>query len=303
MRGRLWAALIGTVLLLRGAGVLPDGREMEELTLITALGLDGGEMVQVTAVTGIRQDQEAEVLTGTGMGPASACRDMELSRPTRAYLGQTRQLLLGEKMARESLGEVMDFILTDGSLRLDTLLYVVRGSAGAGLANSLELASDGETAARRGRTVGELLSRLAESERVLIPALAANGAGELNPAGWAVAGPNGVENFLDGDAAQGASLLLGLGEGDVVNFPEGAVELTRARCGAVGGVLRCRLDARVVEGDVDETMTELWAERCIRAALVRGKDCWSLERMQRLTGNVTPVQKLTVKVVGSVRQE
>ena len=302
MRGRLWAALIAAVLLLRGAGVLPDGQEMEELTLITALGLDGGEIVEATAVTGIHGEREAEVLTGVGVGPAAACRDMELSRPTRAYLGQARQLLLGEELARERLGEVLDFILTDGSLRLDTLLYIVRGKAGPGLAASLELASDGETAARRGRTVGELLARLAEGERVPIPALAPGEDGRLAPAGWAVAGPEGVEDFLDGDAARGTALLLGLGRGDVIALPQGAAELTQVRCGAVRGTLRCRIAARTAEGSVDVRLLELWAEGCIRAALARGADLWGLERMQRMTGGERPVGALDIMVTGSVEE-
>ena len=95
-KGR-WLAVLAGVLLLGGAG--PRAREMEELRLVTALALDGGEEIRATAVTGVRasEDEEPELLTGAGETMAQACAALRESSARRAYLGQTEQLLLGRE--------------------------------------------------------------------------------------------------------------------------------------------------------------------------------------------------------------
>lgn len=79
MKGNGWALLLAVVLAARGVGLLPRGREMEELTLVSALAADrAGAAVAVTAVTGVRasQDEEPQVLTGKGQSLAEACRGL-----------------------------------------------------------------------------------------------------------------------------------------------------------------------------------------------------------------------------------
>ncbi len=124
MRKGTWAAALGLALLLAGRGALAGGREMESLKLVTALAVDGEGEVQVTAVTGVRttEEEKPEVLGGRGTTLAEACQDLRETSARRAYLGQTEQLLVGEDAG---LGETLDFVLTDGELRLDTLLYIV----------------------------------------------------------------------------------------------------------------------------------------------------------------------------------
>ena len=308
MKGRVWAVVLAVILAARGAGILPRGQEMEELALITALAVDqAGHGVTVTAVTGVRasQGEEPEVLTGAGKSMAAACRAMELSRATRPYLGQAERLLLGEAQAETGLGETLEFVLADGELRLDTLFYIVRGEAGASLAAAApETAQETPGEDRRGRTVGETLSRLTEGEYALIPALAPGGEGRLAPAGWAVAGPEGLAGFLEGEAALGADLLAGLGDGEVISLSSGALELTGARCLAKGGRLRCALTAQVSQGEGTAEELEAWGTRCVRAALAPGWDCWGLTRQQRVwapwTGEQPGAGALDVEVTGKV---
>ena len=116
-KGR-WLAVLAGVLLLGGAG--PRAREMEELRLVTALALDGGEEIRATAVTGVRasEDEEPELLTGAGETMAQACAALRESSARRAYLGQTEQLLLGEGM--DPL-QAMELVARHRELRLDTL--------------------------------------------------------------------------------------------------------------------------------------------------------------------------------------
>jgi len=307
MRTGRWALGLALLLAVKGAGLLPQGRELEERKLVSALAVDGEGFVTVTAVTGVRvtEDEEAEVLTGTGDGLAAACRTLREGSARRAYLGQTEQLLIGEG---RDLEETLDFVVTDRELRLDTLLYIVRGNAGEALAASAALVA-GETGGRdpRSRTIGEILPRLAEREYALVPALAPGEEGALEPAGWAVLGPDGVAGYLEDDAALGAALLAGLGGEQVVTLPHGAAELTAVRTWAMDGALRCTLTARIVEGDPDPEDLAAWGERVLTAALAPGWDCWGLERElgalrpgDWAVWEDYPVEDLAVKVTGKL---
>ncbi len=278
MKGGRWAILLAALLAAKGAGVLPQSREMEELKLITTLAMDGGEVVTVTAVTGVRvtEDEEPEVFTGTGGSLAEACRTLRESSSRRAYLGQTEQLLVGEG---QDLAEALDFVLSDDELRMDTLLYIVRGEAGAALAVSAgQVAAETGGKDPRGRTVGEVMPRMAEGEYALVPALAPGEDGTLAPAGWAAVGPNGLAGYLEGDAAVGAALLAGAGGERVITLSGGAAEIVGVRTWAKGGKVCCTLTAKAAQGEPSQSELEEWGEQKIRSALALGWDCWGLDR-------------------------
>lgn len=307
MKGSKWALALAALLAVKSAGLLPRGREPEERKLISALAVDGGEQVRVTAVTGVRvsEEEEAEVLTGEGDSLARACRELRGGSSRRPYLGQTEQLLIGEG---QDPGEVLDFVLSDRELRLDTLLYIVKGPAGEGLA-----ASAGKTATEtggqdpRGRTVGELLPRLAEGDYALVPALAAEEDGTLGPAGWAALGPEGVVGYFEEEAAVGAALLTGMETEQVATLSDGAVELLSARLRVADGQLSCTLTARAIQGEPKEEELARWGERALRAALTPGWDCWGLGWRQKLlrpleweNSETGSVSELDVKVTGKL---
>ena len=307
MKGGRWALALAALLAVRGMDLLPWGREPEERKLVTALAVDGGEEVRLAAVTGVRisEDEEPEVLKGSGDSLPAACRELRGGSARRVYLGQTEQLLLGESGELET---VLDFVLKDRELRLDTLLYMVKGNAVEALEASADRVS-GETGGRdpRGRTVGEIMPRLAEEEYALVPALAPGQEGGLEPAGWAVLGPQGPPGYLEGEAALGAALLSDLGEGQVVTLPHGAVELTSVRTWAVDGTLQGTLTARVLEGfPKTEELTD-WGRMVLKAALTPGWDCWGLEREMRLLRPAEwgrerghPVEELAIEVKGKL---
>ncbi len=194
MKKRYYALALFFALLV-GLG-LPKGREIEELQLITALAVDrGDERIELTAVTGVRagEGEEPEVLTGQGDDLEAACQAVQETRASRAYLGQADKLLLGEELAREELMDVLEFVLDHRELRLDTLLYIVKGNAGEGLAKTAPETA-GETPGRdkRGVSVGQALARLCEGETVRVPALAPGEDGLLEPAGQAVLTKDGL---------------------------------------------------------------------------------------------------------------
>lgn len=196
--------VVGILALVAALGLSRAG-EMEELHLITALAVDRQEgAVAVTAVTGVRagEGEEPVILTGRGSDLPGALRDMGERRPSRAYLGQADKLLLGEDLARGGLMEVLEFVLDHRELGLDTLLYIVRGSSGEGLAATAP-AMAGETPGRdkRGVSVGQALARLCAGRSVQVPALAAGEDGMLAPGGWAILEPRGLMGYAS-DALQ-----------------------------------------------------------------------------------------------------
>ncbi len=202
MRWRMWAlAALAALAALKG-GALPEGREMEQLQLVTALAVDGTGPVTVTAVTGARasEQDQSQVLSGEGEDLEKACQALRGKSARRAYLGQAEQLLLGEG---SDVAEVLEFALGYRELRLDTLLYIVRGEAGPPLAASAEkVAAEAGGEDPRGRTVGEVLPRLVEGERTAVPALRAGEDGTLEPGGWAVLGPSGLMGYTE-EAGEG----------------------------------------------------------------------------------------------------
>lgn len=278
MSGHKWALLLAALVALGGIWAMPQAREPESLQLITALAVDGGEKTTLTAVTGVRslEGEAPEVLRGMGDSLIAACGDLRENSARRAYLGQTQQLLVGEGCGLE---RVLNFVVEHRQLRLDTLLYIVRGDAGEALAASAEKVA-AETGGQdpRGKTAGEVLARLAQGEDALVPALAPGEDGVLVPAGWAVLGPQGVKGYLEGEAALGAGLLSGTEKGRVVTLPGGAVELSSARHWAREGTLHCTLTARAVEGTPQAEELEAWGEKALAAALAPGWDCWGLDR-------------------------
>ena len=274
LRESKWILALALLLAAGSLGALPKGREMEELKLITALALDGDK---VTAITGARasEGEEPQVLTGEGESLAAACGELRVSSARRAYLGQTEKLLVGED---QDLNEVLEFVLADRELRLDTLLYIVKGQAGEPMAQTAKETAGEEGKAPRSRTVGELLPRLTEGDYVMAPALQADSEGKLVPAGWAVIGPDGVAGYFEDEAAHGAVLLAGQGEEKVVTLPGGAVELTGVRSWAVDGQVKCVLTGQIVQGEPTEAELAAWGEKAVRAALGFGWDCWGLDR-------------------------
>ena len=274
MKKGYWVLALALLLAAGSLGALPKGREMEELKLITALALDGNK---VTAITGVRasEGEEPQVLTGEGESLAAACGELRVSSARRAYLGQTEKLLVGEG---QDLNGVLEFVLADRELRLDTLLYLVKGQAGEAMAKTAKETVGEEGKDPRGRTVGELLPRLTEGDYVMAPALKEDSEGKLVPAGWAVIGPNGVVGYLEDEAADGALLLDGQGEEKVITLPGGALELTGVRSWAMDGQVMCVLTGQIVQGEPTEEELAAWGAKRIRAALGPGWDCWGLDR-------------------------
>lgn len=175
-----WAALLLFVVGAAGLGLLPQGRELEELTLLTRLAVDRtGETVTVTALVGARaaEGEEPTFLTGTGPSLAEAVAALEDSPLRHPYLGQTETLLVGEG---EELEEVLAFVLDHGEMKTDATLYIVEESAGELLA-AWGAEVQGETLPKdpAAVTVGEALAGLTQGRAVAPPVLALDREGRV----------------------------------------------------------------------------------------------------------------------------
>lgn len=263
-RGRMLAAAVA-VWAAWGLGAFPKGAEPEQRQLVTVLAFDRG--ARVTALTGVRatEAEEAEVLTGVGASAAEACGALRGVSSRKPYLGQVEQVLVGEG---ENVGAVLELILRDRELSLATLLYIVKGNAGAALsADAPRVAREIGGAEPRGVSAGQVLSALCEGEWAAVPTLRQRDGAGLTPDGWALLKGDGTVRYLVGDAALGVELMLGVAEGRTVALAGGAAELTAVSAWIGENRVSVTITARSLAGDPTAAELEHWGEVCLREAL------------------------------------
>ena len=313
MKGKAIALAAGCCLLLSGCGgldLLPYARELEGMALMRTLGVDAAaEGVAVTASTDAGEEggERAQVAERTAPSISAAVLGMQAEGAAYVYFGHVGQLLLGERLARRSAGEALDYVLRDVEMRLDTELYVVRdGGAGEAIAQAAEegsaagrleaMAEDLGLAARSmPRTVRDVLAGLERCGASFAPALRAEG-GTFSAVGYAILNDGTLAGWAEDEAAYGVNLLLGQVDADVVEVPvpggeSAALRVVGARtrvrprfqAGELTGLeILCRVDANLAGGNADledpAVRTALedglsWKESGrIRAALALGQE-------------------------------
>ncbi len=234
-----------------GHWIFSDYREIDQLELVQALGLDHHNgMITATASGGGPEDPV--VLRSSAGSMSRAMRQMQ-DYTSRKYIffGHTSHLLLGEEAAKQGLEQYLEHMEHFVEMRLNTFLYIVRegtaeeaitatGREGEGIVSLLtslekdvQLMSEshvftcGEVAealAERGCALAAAVS-LAEQEDIL--------AGEspvtIRPRGYAILKAGKLAGYLDPDLARGANLLLDLGGEDILEVPDGAGGLAALR--------------------------------------------------------------------------
>lgn len=114
-----------------------DRRELNELAIAVGIGIDrsGDEYkvsVQVVApgeVTGQKgggNKTPVMMFEATGQSLFEALRRMTTISPRKIYMSHLRILVFGESMAREGIGDVLDFISRDHETRTDFYIIVAR---------------------------------------------------------------------------------------------------------------------------------------------------------------------------------
>ena len=226
-----------------GRWVYSDYREIDQMELIQVLGMDeeGGE-ITVTASAG--GPGEPVVLRSTSVSISRAMRQMQ-DYTARKYIffGHTAHLLLGEKAAEQGVGKFLEHMEHSAEMRLNTVLYVVRGGTAQEAVSSVE--KEGEGAAElltslekdvqllsesHVFTCGETAEMLAEQGCCLAAAVSPvrqeDILSEEDPVilaaeGYAILTEGKLAGYLDPNLARGANLLMDLGGEDILEVPDG----------------------------------------------------------------------------------
>lgn len=293
--------LLAAVITLSGCAGLPRPREMGDMALLRAMGVDRGEGgVSLTVSTGPRakglQGEQQPALTLSAEKPSLSAAALAVQGLSDRFVsfGYVDQLLLGEELARAGVKPVLDWFARDPELSLSAQIWVVQGKTAKEAVESggdqgvesrlATLRTDGTMGvASIPRTAGEVYTDLLELGASYAPALTL-GEGEgtsLLGAGYGVWSADGLAGFLTGDEATGLELLAGKPSANVVECGEVTVRVYRAvttgRFLEDGRLsLTCRVWGRLAEYDRRPGPEELKKlseqvrlreEICVRGAL------------------------------------
>lgn len=138
---------IGLILLLlvlcvsEGSRTLVRAREIDQLELVTMLSVDVDpdepELLRVTTLGNESGNERPLMMQTTKQTLTQAVNELRTLPDEELFFGHTEQFLLGEAAAKQDLGQHLDFMARDVSMRLDTDVYVVKG----GTAKDLILAT------------------------------------------------------------------------------------------------------------------------------------------------------------------
>ena len=313
--------LLGLTGCQKGFDLLPQARSLGSMVLMRTMGIDLGETyaVRVTVSSGEQSlgrgegSEKALVLQKEAESISGACLAMQGQGASYVFYGHVGQLLLGEAAARDGLEVPLDYVLGDIETRLETDVYLVRGAeAGEAIAAAAKEGSatkrleavekDGGLLSKSmTRTAEAALEDLLENGDTFLPALALEGEDrEMDPRGYGLVRDWALVDWIQGEEAHGAELLLSEVEADIleVEDPElGKAVLrivdakTRVRPvfqgeRLTGLTVSCRVEADLAEGaeefdrpDRRSRLEQAMAERTERRIRTL------LEHSQRLEGD------------------
>ncbi len=224
MQQRLIILGLMLVLLLIPAGCW-NAREIDELAFVMGIALDdaGNGRIKVTVQIakpstysksptggGTESEKPYWIATATGKTIFEAIRDLATFSSRRIFWSHNKIILIGEKMARRDIAEILDFFSRNPELRLRTWIAVVPADAGKmltkgpGMEEVLAASLEKVTAQRvwPGKGYGIMLKDFLEDY--------------LSPATYPVAakitvtaGPAGLTTRLAGAAIFGADKMTG----------------------------------------------------------------------------------------------
>ncbi len=235
-----------------GLTILSNYRRIENIELVRTVAADkeaDGVNVAVCGTAG--EESSARMYENTGKSLGAALGELALLPLGRdAVLSHTENMLIGEELARERLGECLDYIERFSEMRLDTGILIVRDGTARDLLHGLTgedtpapdvIAGLSRNIARVGDgyffTCREIASSLADNGCALVQCVRAQkeeklfeARGDLNiaPAGFAVVREGGGLDFLSDEETLGAMLLLRKYKSRIVDLPlpEGALTVS-----------------------------------------------------------------------------
>ena len=218
--------------LLCGCGSLyAQRREVERLRLAETLGLDaapGGVLVSLAASSG-PGEEGAACYSAPGASVSQAMDSLRLRTPEEPlFCGHLQQILLGEELAREGIGDFLAFVCRSSDLRLDMPIFLLlddraqramteAGSGDKGVVDALSALELSEGNAPRLSTAGAVLRDLERQGSTLLRCLRltpVSKAGEaetlsLTPAGYGVLVGDRLQALIGPEDAPAAALLCG----------------------------------------------------------------------------------------------
>ncbi|WP_182200887.1 Ger(x)C family spore germination protein [Paraliobacillus salinarum] len=116
-----------------------SSRELTDITLATTLGIDKiDDEFQVTLQvlnpneiaggTNITTQSAISNYSATGKTIFEALRQLTKVTPRKVFLSHLRLVIYGEEVAKEGIGDSLDFLVRDHELRTDFMVIVARGS-------------------------------------------------------------------------------------------------------------------------------------------------------------------------------
>lgn len=121
------------------SGVLSSRRDMEHLRPIQTISLDrAGDGVELGVSSGIGPDSAAPLVmrcVSTGIEPAIDTLQA-YSPEDELFYAHVRYIMIGESMAEQSILPLIDWVERSPSMRMDTMLLLVQGSAADALTGS-----------------------------------------------------------------------------------------------------------------------------------------------------------------------
>lgn len=319
------------------SNALPYGREIEHMALMRVIGVDKAEEgVAVTVSSGTQSkgaqqgDAPPVVLTQTSGTISGALLSMQADGASYVFYGHVGQLLLGEALAREDVIPALEYVLRDIEMRLDTGLYLVKGSAEQAISAPAEgEGSDGEgpsSAADRleamesdaklrsyatPRTVGEVLGELDDQGASYAPALilAQGEQDQLEAAGYGVLRDGALAAWTTDEQAHGVNLVEGQVNADIVEVElpgsrRAALRVVGAKTkvapvfqdGALTGLtVTCRVEANLAEGSADLGLGQ-------GDALAALEDALADRESARIRSALDLAQQLDADYLGLVRR-
>ncbi len=215
-----------------GASLAADRHDAERLLLIQTLGLDSGEgLYRMSVSSGLGPEDKPALVMSTGSHSIEgAIADLQnLSPENQLFYAHVQYILLGESAAKEAMNDIIRWVDRSPTLRMDTNMLIVKGTAAEAVVGSSEASTDItqrlESLDRQARSTGwtiqtlrDVATALSQGDGALcmavqtVPAENAVFTEDMQsdavvPAGYAVLGPEGLVGFLTPEQSLGAALL------------------------------------------------------------------------------------------------
>ena len=297
-----------------GASLQSDRHDVERLLLIQTMGLDRQDGRLVMSVSsGLGPDEEpALVMSASAFGIEDAIAKLQNYSPeNQLFYAHVQYLLLGQTAAAADLKSVIDWVDRSPTLRMDTDMLIVRGSARDAVADTSEQATDITqrlaSLERQARSTGWSVHTLREVAAALSEGLGAlclavettpteqrvfteqMQSDAVIPTGYAVLGTDGLLEFLSPEQSLGAELLTGdpaglliTVEGDTMEVLDGSARIS-GRFSPNGALERIEIQCMIRTGVLEKAPGDGLEPEALDAALSETVAGWvsgALERAQ-----------------------